>query len=513
MSNVGFLVQKSDFEGVCTKRINISHRGYRSIPDSTNYRKIDDFKCQCGCIATLIHLNDAKKFDECPRCGSKNIVEFDRHYKSKMFNASFKLVERNGKDFIMTSKKHKVLFKSDDSIDVKDIGTDCIEFKDGKMKVTDYRGVEFNSCIGNNKEILNWFKKREIKAGTLMDVLAKDDEEYKYLNFLYGELRESIPNGRGYNRSEYSLPYALEMDYRWAFIERLYKADIKHGMIKYVYDNKSSFDVEAKKLHQIFKVPKVAMRVVRMLKSLYSFERRNITDFIEALDGNILNKVMDVIDSETLPNKYNILDLLDFIRKLHLEGYKNVEHLTNYICRRVKLEQGLDAPVEVARYLYDYVRIMKNELGFKHEKYPTSLKKVHDIAVMNNEVLNQNKTTSAGAKFDEIIIKEDYTGLEMEDELLSVIAPKSSQDLIKEGESLSHCVASYVKDVANGLCKVLFLRFTKEPELSYMTIEVRNNEIKQFKGFSNRKATDIDLDFIKKWAEKKQLRILNEGSL
>lgn len=506
---VGFMYEKTEYP----VGLNTRHSFGRRVPENTPYTKIYDFECECGCKATMISTQEIVKSKcECPQCHSKNIVEFDKKYKSKMFNAKFELTSKDGKNFTISSTRYKALFnRNKDLITIKELGIDEISFVDGKFSISDYRDKEYDEYHGNVKDIQNWLKRKGIKAVDLMHVIAKDEDEFIYLSFLYSSFKAKN------NRSYYGEPCiftALKKDYYNPVIEKLYKAGIKQRLISDI--DRYSFNIgysengdKKKKLHQMFGVPKYAMRLVRNMTSYYSHEKTLLLRICEKIDGNNFNMIMDIIETETLMSNYNVLDLLEYICKLKDLGYSNLQSLTNYICRRTKLEQGLDSPIESARLLKDYVSIMQ-ELNFNPEKYPASLKKVHDIAVMNKNALSK---TADNSRFMEKIVEDEYVGLEMEDKMFSVITPKSSDDLIKEGESLSHCVASYVKDVANGLCKILFLRFTKEPEESYMTIEVRNNEIKQFKGVSNRRASDLDLEFISKWAEKKNLVLRNFSSL
>ena len=87
-----------------------------------------------------------------------------------------------------------------------------------------------------------------------------------------------------------------------------------------------------------------------------------------------------------------------------------------------------------------------------------------------------------------------------------ILAPESPDDLVKEGNQLSHCVASYVKDVINGRCKIYFLRNKGEDiDKPLVTIEIRGMNIRQAKGKSNRPVTPEQKEFITKWAREKDL--------
>lgn len=508
MSNICFLYPKTEFDedvSVITER-NWSTNKHEVKPVGTLYKQIYEQKCQCGCRSTFIGINDAVNFiKKCPQCGSENFVELDKKYSSKMFNATYNLVSKEGKNFNISSTRHKVLFKKDDSIVVKDIGEDNVIFEKGIMKIVDYRGVTYYSNSSNNN-VKSFMTKREIREHDILRVLSGGDAElYAYYLFLHEHFKK---HGKHYYK-ERNLEYALYMDSAYSEIERLYKAGINHKLIVDIIQNIHRYDRSGKKLHQFFKTQKVAMRLIKKQGYLGYGTIDNINKALKVIDGNTFNKILDIMDEETIWDNYDQVDLLNYFVRLKEVGYKNVEHLANYICRRTKLEQGFDNPVESARYLYDYASIMK-ELNFNIDKYPVSLKKVHDIAVMNKNALSKSVQSE---KFTSVVNDESYKGLELKGKVVSIVSPKEPDDVIKEGQSLSHCVASYVKDIANGLCKILFLRFTNAPEQSYMTIEVRGNEVKQFKGISNRRATQMDLEFLENWAKKRNLVIRNVSSL
>jgi hypoxanthine-guanine phosphoribosyltransferase len=101
--------------------------------------------------------------------------------------------------------------------------------------------------------------------------------------------------------------------------------------------------------------------------------------------------------------------------------------------------------------------------------------------------------------------EKEYQMLQYKAKEYSIVSPTVAEDVIKEGESLSHCVASYVKDIAKGLCKIVFLRKTKHLEESCVTIEVRGNSIRQVRGSNNRVPTKDEKDFVLQWAEEKKL--------
>jgi hypothetical protein len=124
---------------------------------------------------------------------------------------------------------------------------------------------------------------------------------------------------------------------------------------------------------------------------------------------------------------------------------------------------------------------------------------------MNYNMLTNDERTRK--EFALSIGKNSYQNLAFEHkkEPFLIVLPTESQDLVKEGNQLSHCVASYVKDVNSDRCKIVFLRDKEEPEKPLVTIEVRGMNIRQARGFGNRTVTPEQKEFIQKWAEEKNL--------
>ena len=82
----------------------------------------------------------------------------------------------------------------------------------------------------------------------------------------------------------------------------------------------------------------------------------------------------------------------------------------------------------------------------------------------------------------------------------------SSRELHAEGSKMGHCVFSYSRDIINGRCSIWSLRTDGVRQL---TIEVmnQNKRIVQIAGRYNRQATDLEMRYVKAWAQKAALDI------
>jgi hypothetical protein len=66
-----------------------------------------------------------------------------------------------------------------------------------------------------------------------------------------------------------------------------------------------------------------------------------------------------------------------------------------------------------------------------------------------------------------------------ENDLFKIVLPEKPCDLIKEGVTMHHCVGSYVDKVLQGDCLIVFIRKKENPDLSYITCELKKTD----KGF------------------------------
>ena len=96
---------------------------------------------------------------------------------------------------------------------------------------------------------------------------------------------------------------------------------------------------------------------------------------------------------------------------------------------------------------------------------------------------------------------------EYKDKNFALILPKEAHDIVTEGQVQHICVGnteqSYISDMAEGKTVIAFLRRSEEMEKPFYTIEIKNNSIRQVRGFANKSATDDVQEFMEKYAAKK----------
>lgn len=174
---------------------------------------------------------------------------------------------------------------------------------------------------------------------------------------------------------------------------------------------------------------------------------------------------------------YNVKSLLKYFD--YLSGYEALE-INGYYGGAM-------------RELVDYARMAK-AMSAKFEKYPKNFLTVHKITARNYNRLKQH--------FDEVSFSQRYKKrYEKEIDGYTFIYPKHTQEIKDEAVQQGNCVASYISDVINGNCDILFMRKSNTPDKSLVTIEVKNNKVVQAKGKYNREVTPSESLIIEQYNE------------
>lgn len=184
-------------------------------------------------------------------------------------------------------------------------------------------------------------------------------------------------------------------------------------------------------------------------------------------------------------------------RKLLHERKYNLQALLKYMDNLATFE-NVTANTRTLNEIADYANMMY-QISDKYEKYPRYFLSTHRIASRNYERLKH--------QFDEInFAKQRKPEYEFKYKNFMFIYPKTTQDIKDEAVQQSNCVASYIQDVINGRCHILFLRDKDFPNKSLVTIEVRNGKIVQALQAYNRDCTPEQHEaieaFNKKFAER-----------
>ena len=127
---------------------------------------------------------------------------------------------------------------------------------------------------------------------------------------------------------------------------------------------------------------------------------------------------------------------------------------------------------------------------------PKNLFQAHDIASRSADAVREQKEIASMAALTKRLEKK-YA---YEDDTYIIRVPQSVQEIVREGQKLSHCVARYATSHAEGKTTILFLRRKSAPSVPWVTIEIKGFKIIQKEGKHNTyRIPDDALQFIDKW--------------
>jgi hypothetical protein len=168
----------------------------------------------------------------------------------------------------------------------------------------------------------------------------------------------------------------------------------------------------------------------------------------------------------------------------------------------IRADEYQAIPVASAlEYWRDYVN-MAREGQLVYEKFPKSLKRCHDLMAREYKYVCDSETAALFLEQTPEWNKYNYTN-----NVYTILPPTSAAEVINEGNTLNHCVATYVKKVAARETLILFLRKTNDLETPFYTVEILKGKINQVKGYSDRLIKEKELvDFVASFAKNKHLK-------
>lgn len=259
------------------------------------------------------------------------------------------------------------------------------------------------------------------------------------------------------------------------------------------------------KINEIFKLSKYHYNLLQKIKLLnYTsfyyddtyinmFKEKNSIYFEYLLKTYGLNKSSNSSNLSVLI-KYNNLFIHDFIKNNY-----NLNKLIDYInidCDH----QGIEYKTDAIQLLIDYVNMNLDMEITNFEKYPRYLKTYHDIILKNYKIkLDEIKVN----KFNKLKESKNYLQYDKNNKQKKnqyiVSIPNTLEEIVKEGSSLNHCVASYIDKVIEDKSFICFMRYKSKPLESLITLEIIDNKIVHAKGQQNRNPSQEELKFLEEY--------------
>lgn len=272
---------------------------------------------------------------------------------------------------------------------------------------------------------------------------------------------------------------------------------IKHGLSNYIdsYYSKEIADL-------LDKNPKLLKLLLNSNNKSYNrYFFNSVFTINDCVDFNNAKYLIEIQKDIKMKFEYGA----NYYIKYLIEKFQfDVNTLLEYITYGFK-SQGIEEIDNSNLILFkDYLVMQKSMYGKIKDKYSKTLKTDHDRLVMKYNLWRKYKNDSKILEHS-----EKYNHLLFNDKDYSILLPTTTSDIVDEGMNLSHCVASYVNKVINDETTILFMRDNNAIDESLITIEVRNDEIIQVRGFGNRKPNKDEVKFIKKWAKNKKIKFVN----
>ena len=270
--------------------------------------------------------------------------------------------------------------------------------------------------------------------------------------------------------------------------------DYKYCSLKEVVNN--GWGTNFKGHMELYKEhPEIEMCIKSKWKNGY-YQFRKIIEKIDLNDKKILKKCI-----KNNYDKYNI-----FLAKYDVkeEDKELLNKCNRYVLEEALEKTGYEKTVKAIRKGYDlimwkdYLEALES-LGVSINKelmYPKDLREAHDRTFERKRIVEKQI-------FDEKIKSySDELNINVADKKYKVIVPKTSKEIIQEGEMQHNCVgkSGYIEKMANRTSIICFLRKTDEPDKSFVTIELdpNRNTIRQAYAERNHECPKDALNFIKK---------------
>jgi len=197
---------------------------------------------------------------------------------------------------------------------------------------------------------------------------------------------------------------------------------------------------------------------------------------------------------------YNLSTLLEHMSIIKLKHY--IEKITGVDIRTGMCANAHTWAIQQLRRYGDYIH-MRQQLGYDLTNtiylFPKDLKTEHDKLVLEvNKVKADKRKQEVNDRFPDI--KKHYRGIRnryyYENDEYIIRPARSAAEIVDEGRILHHCVGGndYLTKHNTGKSYILFLRFKKDQDAPYITIEIDDTKILQWYGAYDKKPDKENID-------------------
>lgn len=192
--------------------------------------------------------------------------------------------------------------------------------------------------------------------------------------------------------------------------------------------------------------------------------------------------------------------------------HKLMRYATEQFATHKKTSYASSGYHSMSYMLSDYVDYLSMSEALGHDMkssfvlYPSNLKEAHDRV---NDLTKAKTFEEYDRKIDGMFeeLKKRYSFKRLG---FMIVPPRSSKEIIQEGDKLHHCVGRYVENVVKNDCIILFIRKSDAPKTPYCTVELKNGDIVQARIQNNEPPPSKVKKFIELW--KKQVLYVPESA-
>ena len=203
---------------------------------------------------------------------------------------------------------------------------------------------------------------------------------------------------------------------------------------------------------------------------------------------------------------YSQSDVITVFKKMiEVYGPKNFKGYIEYIKKNIN-KCSMTTYYEYLSRVYALKDVAKFDWKLSGDALCLANETIYDAYMMatNNAIYTQY--VKGMKERQQELSKYEFRGKEF-----CVLPPKNPGDLVVEGNRLHHCAKTYMEAVSQGRTTILFVRKTKAPTTPYLTLEIRNNEIRQCHGANNSSLIEGTpaYKFIKNYCKDKKIKWAN----
>lgn len=216
-----------------------------------------------------------------------------------------------------------------------------------------------------------------------------------------------------------------------------------------------------------------------------------------------------------------IMDAWDEINEKSLAARKLYEHSTvaklipKNIDRRKIYEYADDVGLRNYADYLTAVHELQLDLGDTKVIFPREFKRIHDLRIDEAAAAKAEKDRKKKEKlnkdFETAAVGYGYAAFAPAGDAFAIVMPAKREDLVFEGNALSHCVGRMGYDVrmVKGQSFIAFLRHADDLERPFVTIEfsLDKNKIVQIYGAHDKRPEKEVLDWSEKWEKYVQKKL------